>query len=167
MPDKEVTDKAFRDAMSRVAGAVHVVATDGKAGLGGATATSVTSVSASPPSLLVCLNQASQTFERIRANGVFSVNVLAAGQRDIADAFAGATGLEGAARFRIGHGWRMGDGPPVLETGLSSLVCALADMFPVGSHMVVIGAVQQVQCGDDQQPLIYHRRAYRALIQES
>lgn len=167
MPETPLSGAVFRDAMSRVAATVHVVATDGKTGLGGTTATSVTSVSDSPPSLLVCLNQASQTLQRIRSNGAFSVNVLSSGQRDVADTFAGVTGLEGAARFRAGHGWRMGDGAPVLETALSSFACALADMFPVGSHMVVIGAVRQVQFGEDQQPLIYHRRAYGALIQES
>jgi flavin reductase len=163
MSETTLSGVAFRDAMSRVAGAVHIIATDGKAGLGGATATSVTSVSASPPSLLLCLNQTSRTLDRIRENGVFSVNVLSAEQRDVADIFAGATGLEGAARFRVSHGWRMGDGPPILQTALVVLVCQLESMVPVGSHMVVIGTVLQAEVGGDQPPLIYHRRAYKPL----
>lgn len=163
MTETPLSGAEFREAMSRVAGAVHVIATDGKAGLGGTTATSVTSVSDSPPSLLVCLNQASQTLQRIRDNGAFSVNVLSAGQREIADTFAGVTGLEGAARFRVGHGWQIGGGPPVLEMDLVSFVCALSDMVPVGSHIVVIGTVLQVKLGGGHTPLVYHRRAYRAL----
>ena len=116
---------AFREAMSRVAGAVHVVATGGKAGLGGATATAVTSVSDSPPSLLVCLNQASATLEKIRRNGAFSVNVLSGLQKDVAQVFAGQGSFEGEARFRQTDGWVMEVAIPRLSGALASFSCRL------------------------------------------
>jgi flavin reductase len=146
-PQNSVSGELFREAMSHVAGAVHVIATDGPAGLGGATATAVTSVSDSPPSLLLCLNQTSATLRRIRENGVFSVNVLSNAQEDVATMFAGATGLDGADRFRASHGWSMGDGPPVLETALASFCCRLTEMTPVGSHTVIIGMVEKAVKG--------------------
>jgi flavin reductase (DIM6/NTAB) family NADH-FMN oxidoreductase RutF len=162
-PQNSVSGELFREAMSHVAGAVHVIATDGPAGLGGATATAVTSVSDSPPSLLLCLNQTSATLRRIRENGVFSVNVLSNAQEDVATMFAGATGLDGADRFRASHGWSMGDGPPVLETALASFCCRLTEMTPVGSHTVIIGMVEKAVTGAQSPPLLYFRRGYRTL----
>ncbi len=150
----------FREAMSRVAEQVHVVATRGSAGLGGATATAVASVSDAPPTVLVCLNAASSTLARIRANGVFSVNVLSAGQREVAEIFAGAKGLEGEARFRPQDGWSMAGGAPVLSGALSSFDCRLTQCTPVGSHVVVFGLVEAIAVGGEEPPLLYHRRRY-------
>src|SRR3712207_7651316 len=50
----------FREGMSRVAGAVHVVTTDGPAGRAGFTATAIAPVTDSPASLLVCVNTKSE-----------------------------------------------------------------------------------------------------------
>jgi flavin reductase len=53
---KSVEQKVFREAMSRLGAAVHVITTDGHAGKTGFTATAVVLVSDAPPTLLVCLN---------------------------------------------------------------------------------------------------------------
>src|SRR6266850_752518 len=50
---------AFREAMSRLGAAVHVITTAGPGGKTGATATAVCSVSDTPPTLLVCINRRS------------------------------------------------------------------------------------------------------------
>ena len=61
----------FREAMSRLGAAVHIVTTSGKAGRAGFTATAVASVSDSPPTVLVCLNRKSQiTPDHAREQGV-------------------------------------------------------------------------------------------------
>ena len=83
----------FREAMSRLGAAVHVVTTAGPAGNAGFTATAVTSVSDEPATLLVCLKRRSRITPVLRANGVFCVNTLAADMQDIADLFAGRTGI--------------------------------------------------------------------------
>ena len=67
---------AFRQAMSRIAAPVYIVATDGPAGLAGLTATAVASVSDAPPILLVCVNRSLSSASRFIENGVFSVNAL-------------------------------------------------------------------------------------------
>jgi flavin reductase len=159
-----VSGALYREAMSRVAEQVHVIATDGAAGLAGATATAVASVSDAPPSLLVCLNRASGTLERIRGNGLFSVNVLAASQEEIGRIFAGAMPLEGAARFRAEDGWTTEPGAaPVLSGALASFACRVTELTAVGSHVVVFGLVERIAVGSDEPPLLYHRRAWRAL----
>lgn len=153
---------AFREAMSRVSGAVHVVATDGKAGRGGFTATAVTSVSDSPPSLLVCINATSRTAKMLRENGVFSVNTLAAGHIEIARHFA-RSGLSMDERFALGR-WEAGPGgAPLLVGALAVFALKVADLRQIGSHLVVVGEVLAAKAGTDDEPLVYHRRGYRIL----
>ena len=55
-----VAPAQFREAMSQLGAAVHVVTTAGPAGPAGFTATAVCSVSDQPATLLVCLNRRSQ-----------------------------------------------------------------------------------------------------------
>ena len=97
---RTVEPAAFREAMSRLGAAVHVVTTAGPGGKTGATATAVCSVSDAPPTLLVCLNRRSQTNPVVVENGVFCVNTLGAGGAEIADMFAGRTGVHGQRSLR-------------------------------------------------------------------
>jgi flavin reductase len=151
---------AFREAMSRVAGHVHVVATGGPAGLSGVTATAVSSVSDAPPSMLVCLNAGSRTLTHIRDNGVFSINALAARHEPIARIFAGEGGVEGAQRFRAGDGWDLGKAAPRLPDAMAFFACAVSDITEVGSHVILVGRVDLAAAGEDVPPLLYHRRQY-------
>src|SRR5919112_1011571 len=93
----------FREGMSRVADAVHVVTTDGPSGRAGFTATAVTPVTDSPASMLVCVNTASRSAQALMANRVFCVNTLGAADAALADVFAGRSGLQGQERFTIGQ----------------------------------------------------------------
>src|SRR3569623_1330146 len=81
----------FREAMSQLGAAVHVVTTAGPAGIAGFTATAVVSVSDQPATLLVCLNRRSQVSPILRDNHALCVNVLRAGADTVADVFAGRT----------------------------------------------------------------------------
>lgn len=159
-PSVGVSGSDFREAMSRVAGHVHVIATGGPAGLSGVTATAVCSVSDKPPSLLVCLNATSSTLDKIRLNGFFSINALQADQEPAGRAFAGEGGLEGAQRFRQGDGWNMVGKAPILKDAMASFLCQVSDITPVGSHVILIGTVLGVTAGPDTPPLMYHRRQY-------
>ena len=67
---------AFITAMRQVAATVTVVTTDGPAGQSGATVSAFTSLSADPPSVLVCLKADSRIAKAVRDNGVFCVNIL-------------------------------------------------------------------------------------------
>src|SRR6476661_6019766 len=100
---RTVEPGVFREAMSLLGAAVHVITTAGPGGKAGATATAVCSVSDSPPTLLMCLNRRSQTNPIVLENGVFCVNTLGAAEEEIADIFAGRTGVMGADRFNKGQ----------------------------------------------------------------
>src|ERR1700759_995862 len=105
----------FREAMSRLGAAVHVITTAGPGGKTGATATAVCSVSDTPPTLLMCLNRKSQTNPVVVENGVFCINTLGAEEAAIADIFAGRTGVQGTDRFNVGDWTLLSTGSPVLS----------------------------------------------------
>jgi flavin reductase (DIM6/NTAB) family NADH-FMN oxidoreductase RutF len=149
--------------MSRLATAVSIVATDGPAGRAGFTATAVASVSDDPPTLLVCLQRLAQSAPRLVANGSFSVNTLQAEQRDLAEIFAGRTGLHLDERFRHGQ-WSAGDtGIPVLAGSAAVFECRVVEVRDVATHHVVFGEVEAVRIGQRGPKLVYADRAFHAL----
>ncbi len=119
--DCMVDGKAYRDAMSEIASPVHLIATDGLAGLSGMTVTALASVSDAPPTLLVCVNRHSPSAQRFIDNGVFSVNSLGVADRLLADIFAGRTDEHFAEKFTHGA-WTPGKtGAPLLASAVASL----------------------------------------------
>lgn len=153
----------YRDAMSRIAGAVHVVASDGPAGAGGATMTAVTSVTDAPPTVLVCLNRTGRFNAIVRENGVFSINTLVAGDEVLAGVFAGVGGVDHPDRFAHGTWERGATGAPLLAGARAVLDCRVVEVSDVGSHSVFLARVEAVRVGEAQPPLLYVDRAYHTL----
>jgi flavin reductase len=158
---RTVDPGAFREAMSRLGAAVHVITTDGPAGKAGTTATAVCSVTDAPPMLLVCLNRRSQTNPAVLQNGVFCVNTLGHSGAEIADLFAGRTGIQGADRFATGEWSVLATGSPVLTGAAVAFDCRIIEVRSVGSHNVFFGAVEMVRLGPTGPVLVYHERSYK------
>ena len=153
----------FREGMSRVASAVHIITTDGPHGKAGLTATAVSSLSAEPPMLLTCVKRSSSSAPILRQNGVFVVNTLAASHRELADLFAGRTGVRGADRFDS-HEWAKGEtGAPILPDALASFECRVSQILDVATHEILIGQVVGVRLGEKSQHLIYSDRHYTTI----
>ena len=153
----------FREGMSRVAGAVHVVSTGGAMGRAGFTATAIAPVTDSPASLLVCVNTESRSAQALLANGVFCVNTLSAADTMLADIFAGRADLQGEARFSVGEWETLATGSPVLTSALVAFDCRLTDARIVATHHVIIGEIVAVRIGEHRPALVYQDRAYRQL----
>lgn len=160
---RALESRAYRDAMSHVAGAVHIVATSDGITRSGFTATAVASVSDRPPTLVVCANAASVTTQAILANGVFSVNTLAFDDEILAETFAGRTELRGDERFGQGR-WEIREtGAPVLADALVSFDCRLRESPLVATHHLLVGEVVAVRYGLRRRALIYRERAFTGL----
>lgn len=153
----------FRDAMSRFAAAVHLIATDGPAGRRGVTATSVVSVSDSPATLLVCLNASNAANTRFAGNHCFSVNVLGRRHEMVARRFSGEGDLSPEQRFGSAEWTTRETGAPVLVNGLVTFDCRLIEARIVATHYVFIGEVASVSMGMPDEALVYHARSYRHL----
>lgn len=158
---KTVVDPAlFREGMSHVVSAVHVITTGGPAGRSGFTATAVSSVSDAPPTLLVCMNTSSSSASRLIDNGMFAVNTLAASQQEIAQAFSGRTGLSGEDRFGAGVWSQDEDGVPSLAGAVTVFRCRITESHRVATHLVVLGEVYAVETAPDEHGLAYLRRHF-------
>jgi flavin reductase (DIM6/NTAB) family NADH-FMN oxidoreductase RutF len=154
-----VTRAAFISAMSAAVTGVSVVTTDGTSGRLGLTVSSMTSVSADPPMLLVCINRRSPIVEAIRANGVFAVNVLGAHQAAVADTFAGRHDTAEPYDFASAEWRRAPGGTPLLVGAAARFDCRPASTADAGSHTIIVGEVVAADRGAVQ-PLAYVRRAY-------
>ncbi|MEM6988738.1 MAG: flavin reductase family protein [Pseudomonadota bacterium] len=173
-PLREAEDVVSRDsfigAMRTVANSVHVVTTDGPAGRHGATVSAFCSVSADPPTVLVCLNADSRIARLVRANGQLAVNRLASDQAALASRFAGGDDakLRLVQACEAAHCDRFAGvevdpaSPQPALTGALTLICRVVQQHRAGSHDVVIAEVGAV-LGDSTQPLVYLDGGYREL----
>lgn len=164
-PDPAADAPAYREAMARVASAVHLVATDGPGGRAGFTASAVCSVSDAPPTLLVCLNRSASAYPAFRANDVLSVNTLSAAQQNLAEAFGGA--LPRAERFAAARWESLATGAPTLPGALAVFDCRIRERSSVGTHEILLCEVVALAVGPEQaEPgasLLYAGRRYRTL----
>jgi len=154
---------AFRDAMARVASAVHVVTTSGPGGRIGLTATAVASVSDSPPTVLACIARGSRTLAAIEASGTFCINTLPEQLVDLAEIFASRRGIEGEARFETARWGKLVTGAPVLLDAISAFDCRLVATHDVASHRIVIGEVVGLGGAGRVAGPVYRHRRFRAV----
>ena len=160
-PIASVEPAAFREAMSRLGAAVHIVTTAGPAGKSGFTATAVCSVSDQPATLLVCLNRRSKSAPVLAENAVFCINTLAAAEEKLADLFAGRSGVHSTDRFSHGEWTTLKTGAPVLTSAVVAFDCRTIEIKAVASHNVIFGAVEAVRLGAGAPALVYHDRLYK------
>ncbi len=157
-----VDGAAYREAMARLAGAVHLVTTDGPGGRAGFTATAVCSVSDAPPTLLVCINRDSSAYPAFSRNGRLCVNLLTAGHEALAEAF-GRRPLD--ERFSQGA-WNEGlGGGPVLDGALAAFECRIVRRVTAGTHDVLFGEVEALSGGGGD-ALVYGFRRYHGVARE-
>jgi flavin reductase (DIM6/NTAB) family NADH-FMN oxidoreductase RutF len=153
---KDVGPDRFRSVMGHFATGVTVVTVATPAGPVGMTANAVTSLSLEPVLLLVAFANDARTLPAVRATGRFGVNVLAAGQADLARLFASKT-PEREKFAGVAH--TVHDGIPVIEGVLAWVGCRLEQLIPGGDHTIGIGAVEAAETGAGE-PLLWFRGSY-------
>lgn len=153
-------ERAFRDALGRFPTGVAVVTASGPQGPAGLTTNAFASLSLDPPLVLVCFDRGSRTLAVVRASGRFAVNLLRAGQEDLARLFAG----KAPHPEKFAAVTHTGDrGVPVLDGALAWVVCELRDLHPGGDHEIGIGAVTALGHDPAGEPLVFYGGAYRGL----
>jgi flavin reductase (DIM6/NTAB) family NADH-FMN oxidoreductase RutF len=147
----------FKQGMRALVGGVTVIAAQDRSGACvGVTATAVTSLSADPPSLLVCVNRVSSIAGALGMEAAFSVNVLTVAQADVAQAFGGQRGVRGTGKFAYGAWHRSEHGVLLLNGARVSFECVVAKSMDWATHHVVVGRVTDVHFGHaGAKPLVY------------
>jgi flavin reductase (DIM6/NTAB) family NADH-FMN oxidoreductase RutF len=156
----EATEETFRDAMRQLARGVCVVTLGFGYERTGLTATSVSSLCAEPPTLIVCVNRASPSYPALTRLGIFAVNVLSAGQREFAERFASGSGLNQAERYRDGRWLALPGGADCLADSIAVFDCAVEERIEPHTHAIFVGRVRSVLTGAGSGALVLWRGAY-------
>jgi 3-hydroxy-9,10-secoandrosta-1,3,5(10)-triene-9,17-dione monooxygenase reductase component len=122
----------------------------------GMAANSFTSLSLTPPLVLVCIGRSSTTWPAIESAGRFCVNILAEDQESLARSFA----AKGTNRF-IDVAHTLTDaGAPLLYGAAAFIDCTIDRIHDGGDHLVVIAAVCDLGVLRDDAPLVFHRSKF-------
>jgi flavin reductase (DIM6/NTAB) family NADH-FMN oxidoreductase RutF len=150
-----MTGELFREAMAALVSGVAVITArrdDGQPC--GLVATSVSSFSASPPSVLVSVDHSSRCHRALVEGDTFGVHVLGAGQEPLARVFAG----RGDDKF-AGVDWSWDDGVARIEGTLSYLRCRRSSLFELYDHSLLVGDVTGGALTPGE-PLVYMSRTF-------
>lgn len=119
------------------------------------TVSAFTSVSLSPPLVLVSINNDSLVLPSIVASKVFTINILALDQTDVSRACANhdREGMSGV-QYTVGS-----NGCPLIDGALAQLQCQLHAAVEAGDHHLAIGLVTHAS-NTSSIPLLYWSRQY-------
>jgi flavin reductase (DIM6/NTAB) family NADH-FMN oxidoreductase RutF len=154
---------AFREAMRRLPAGVCVISIGEGADRTGLTATSVSSLSIDPPTMLVSVNRASSSYEALTRYHAFGVNVLAADHQAVANSFSGREGAQGAARYAGGRWLTLTSGVSVLSDAVAAFDCEVEERIERHTHAIVIGRVRGLLVSGGPSALVYWRGQYDQL----
>ncbi len=155
--------QTYREAMSRLGAAVCIITTTGPDGDGGFTASAVTSVTDTPPTLLVCVNKSASLSETFQKNRILCVNVLAPEHQELSPVFASVGNIPMAERFAMATWLRLSTGAPALENAGASFDCTIDQITEVGTHSVFFCGVKAIRLGTGAHGLVYFGRSYHKI----
>jgi steroid delta-isomerase-like uncharacterized protein len=129
---------------------VTVVTTDDDGTPKGLAVNAFSSISLDPPMVLVCVQRGSATHPALHRASHLGINILAAGQLDVAKVFASKADDKFA-----GLAWVPGDfGAPLIDGSCAQLEVEIGERLQAGSHTVFTGRVVSAR-HDDLAPLVY------------
>jgi flavin reductase (DIM6/NTAB) family NADH-FMN oxidoreductase RutF len=151
-----VEEETFRKTCSRFATGIAIATVaDGTGQPFGITVNSFTSVSCTPPLVLVCVDYRSSILPHFRNTAFFGINVLDEHQRDLSIRFS----QQELDRFE-NIGWRRGhSGAPMLDGVLAEMECRVTQTVEAGDHAIFIGEVIGARLREGL-PLLYFNSSY-------
>jgi flavin reductase len=151
----------YKQGMRRLAAGVSIVATEHQGERFGLLSTSVTSVSADPPVLLVCIGRSASSHDPIAHSGRFCVNVLQQGDEELAGRLSSPKSRD--SRFN-GREWTiLATRAPALVGCLASFDCIVSRAITAETHTVFFGSVAAIRLWSGPiDPLLYWDGSYRA-----
>ncbi len=155
-----VSSEKFKQAMGRFPSGVTIVTTinsdDQRCGF---TASAFSSLSLSPPLILVCLANSADCFTSFNSGERFAVNIVGPKHEELAFKFA-TKGCDkfGSNEFVFGE-----SGLPILSDSPVSLECKTKYIYPGGDHIILVGEIEYLRINDDECPIIWHEGKFHHL----
>ena len=146
----------FRRVMGRFASGVTVITAEYAGDVRGMTANAFMSGSLNPPLILVSVAKHASMHAHLLAAGKFAVNILCAGQHEIANHFCGRSPSPRAPEFvYIGT-------IPALRSVAAVMTAQTVATHECGDHTLFVGHILSMTA-DDSPPLVYHAGKFGAL----
>lgn len=164
-PDNSVEGKRhFRAALGQFATGVAVITVRDQSGEDiGMTVNSFSSVSLDPPLILWSIGHTSKSLDAFAMHTRFAVNILGAGQEDVARHFAASGRDQFSGTPAGGLPLRRGLGDvPLLGGCPSYFECRLDALLPGGDHTILVGKVERFASSGGA-PLLFHCGKFQSL----
>jgi flavin reductase (DIM6/NTAB) family NADH-FMN oxidoreductase RutF len=160
--------KELRSTLGMFATGITVVTAAGPEAPCGMTANSFTSVSMSPPLVLVCVLRDAKVHEAILQSGAFGVSVLSAHQATVAKHFANKARPRGEQEFDVVD-WVPGrhTGAPIVSNTLAWLECRLTAVYDGGDHSIFLGSVLESGRDGNRNALLFFGGGFHSLEAEA
>lgn len=153
-PEQVALREVFRNVMASVCTPVAVVTAVDGARPHGTTVSAFASLSMTPPLLLVSLDRGSDLLKIVGGTARFGLNVLGAGQEELARRFA----RKGDSKF-VGVQWSNESALPRIAGAVGWVACDVVGTTDGGDHKVVVGRVTAAAHRPDP-PLTYWQREF-------
>ncbi len=156
----------FKAALGRFASGVTVLTVRDDLDDHGITVTAFASVSLEPPLVLASVARASYLHEVLMRQDLWTVSVLAAGQRSVATRFS-ETGRPSARLLLADLPHRRGRHTDalIIQDGMAALECRTAQRVEAGDHTLLIGEVLDVAyVAERGAPLLHHTGRYTTSV---
>lgn len=151
---------AFWGAIGSRAVGATIVAAQGPDGPAGFLGLSATHVTASPPTMLVSIDQKTSALGAILAAQHFAISYLPRDAEDVVGHFGGKSDLKGADRFEAGRWTTMETGAPVFAGAVGAIDCTLEETIERHGTLIALGRVVGIATDKEAAPLVYFRGGY-------
>lgn len=148
-----INAEQFKSAMRQFASGITVLSWESEQGVvQGITVSAFSSLSLNPPLVLFCIDRKAYVYSQLCARQHIAINILAAGQTDLAYQFAGANreGLE--AYLHHDNAQQQ----PMLKESLCNLLVRITNRIEQGDHDIFIATVEESIVNENCLPLLYH-----------
>jgi flavin reductase (DIM6/NTAB) family NADH-FMN oxidoreductase RutF len=154
---------ACLEALRQLPRAVSVVTFQRGPAWFGVTATSVSSLSVEPPTLLLSFDCAARISPAAATQAPFGISVLAASHAEIADRFGRGALVEASSDDFEGSWVAAASGVVVRSDAVAALECESEEIIDRHGHAIVIGRIRNVFKIGGSGALVYWRGAYNSI----
>ncbi len=155
--DNSKVQEDFLMAMRGATSTVNVISAKLNEERHAMTATSVASLSLSPPAMIICVNKEASIHNILRKDKKFVINVLSNKQQNLSELCSSTE--EGESRFKDG-GWITEDEIVFNDNSVSNIICNCTGVVDHSTHSVFFGDVMEVKNNNQGIPLLYGAGGY-------
>jgi len=155
--DSSKVQEDFLISMRGITSTVNVISAKLNKERHAMTATSVASLSLSPPAMIICVNKEASIHNILRKDKKFVINVLSNKQQNLSELCSSTE--EGESRFKDG-GWVTEDEIIFNNNSVSNIICNCTGIVDHSTHSVFFGDVVEVKNNNQDRALLYSAGGY-------